>query len=100
MASMLLTDRAKHARTTFADWLAKRGQPEGAVRKFWEPVIISACNCSCDRVSASVALHVLQEGFLANRRSPMIGLSRVPLLELYDPRRRSSRRRAARSSRA
>lgn len=84
MAAMLFTDRKRHAGRTFADWLASRNQPASAIHKLWEPVIISACNLTCHRVSASVALHVFQEGFLANRVSPTIGLSRVPLVELYD----------------
>jgi zeta-carotene desaturase len=59
-------------------------QPESFVRRFWSPVIVSACNMDVDRVSASAALHVFQEGFLANRASARIGVPGVPLVELYE----------------
>lgn len=85
MSAIVFSSRAKHANETFGQWLARVGQPDGAITKFWEPVIVSACNLPCERVSAEVALHVFQEGFLANRKAPTIGLSTVPLLELYDP---------------
>lgn len=85
MAAIGRARRSQWRDRVFADWLAEHGQPEGAVRKFWEPVIVSACNLPVDRVAADVALHVFQEGFLANRRAPRIGVSAVPLIELYDP---------------
>jgi len=85
MGAIVFEHRERCALETFAQWLARKGQPAGAVEKFWQPVIVSACNVTCDRVSAAVALHVFQEGFLANKKAPSVGLSRVPLVELYDP---------------
>lgn len=70
---------------TFEQWLRQSSQPAGTISKFWAPVIISACNLMPDRVSASSALHVIQEGFLATRRSALMGVSSVPLVDLYDP---------------
>ena len=84
MTSMVFANRAHESGRMFGDWLAERSQPAGAIEKFWHPVVVSACNLPVGRVSAEVALHVFQEGFLANRVSPRIGLSRVPLVELYD----------------
>ena len=84
MTAALFTDRARHEGETFASWLARRAPSAGAMRKFWEPLIVSACNLSPERVCAATALHVLQEGFLANRASARMGVSRVPLLRLYD----------------
>lgn len=85
MAALGRTRRAAWADRVFLDWLRSQRQPEGAIRKFWEPVIVSACNLRSDRVSAAVALHVFQEGFLPNREAPRVGVAAVPLVELYDP---------------
>lgn len=69
----------------FIDFLAECRQPAGAVEKFWEPIVVSACNMPCARVGASYAMHVFQDGFLGNRFASAVGLAAVPLVELYDP---------------
>jgi zeta-carotene desaturase len=76
--------RQAYASTTFADWLAKYEQPAGAIMKFWQPVIVSACNETIDRVAASYALQVFQDGFLCHRDAYVMGLPSVPLVQLYD----------------
>jgi zeta-carotene desaturase len=70
---------------TFGEFLNECDQPLEAVRRFWEPVVVSACNLSIDRVCAAYALQVFQDGFLANRRSYVLGVPCVPLSRLYDP---------------
>ncbi len=70
---------------TFSDFLNDCDQPEQAVRRFWEPIIVSACNLGVNRVSAAYALQVFQDGFLGHRWSYTMGLPRVPLARLYDP---------------
>jgi zeta-carotene desaturase len=70
---------------TFAEFLAEQEQPDSIVRDFWNTIIVSACNLHVHRVSAAMAMMVFQEGFLANRWSYTMGLSTVPLIELYDP---------------
>lgn len=84
MHAALKTDRELYADRTFTQWLDDQRQPKGAVEKFWEPVIISACNLESARVCAATALHVFQEGFLSHRAASRIAVSRVPLLRLYD----------------
>ncbi|MCE2651994.1 MAG: hydroxysqualene dehydroxylase HpnE [Planctomycetaceae bacterium] len=84
MGKILLTDRTRWRDATFDRFLFSAGQTDRLIRRFWEPVIVSACNLPCNRVAASSALHVFQEGFLAHKRAAEIGISRVPLLELYD----------------
>lgn len=82
--------RIAHARrdrwqdATFAEFLAKSRQPQSLIDKFWSPVVVSACNLPCERVCAATALHVFQDGFFGNPRAADIGVSRVPLLQLYD----------------
>ena len=70
---------------TFGELLTALEQPERVVRCFWNTVIVSACNIDVDRVAASSALHVIQDGFLANSWSYTMGLAAVPLVDLYDP---------------
>ncbi|MBX3402118.1 MAG: hydroxysqualene dehydroxylase HpnE [Phycisphaeraceae bacterium] len=82
--AILRTDRAAWQSHTFGEFLRGHGQSERVVRRFWEPVVVSACNLAIDRVAASVALHVFQEGFLANREAARIGVPSVPLVELYE----------------
>lgn len=85
MGAAARSDRARHTQQTFAQWLAAHGQREEDIRRFWEPVVVSACNLPVSRVCASTALHVFQEGFLAHRGASAIGVAAVPLVELYDP---------------
>jgi len=92
MFDMLRCDRAEYSGITMGEWLRARNQTQGAIEKFWSPVIVSACNLGVDRVAASVAIHVFQEGFLASRGSARMGVSRVPLLHLYDQAEDSIRR--------
>lgn len=70
---------------TFGEFLRECQQPPELVRAFWNTIIVSACNLDTERVCASHALQVFQEGFLANRWSYVMGLSKAPLAELYAP---------------
>ncbi len=80
---VLAADRSQVRDRTFTTFLQASGQTPRLISRFWEPVVVSACNLPCDKVAASSALHVFQEGFLAHRQSARIGIPRVPLLELY-----------------
>ncbi|MEM8737874.1 MAG: hydroxysqualene dehydroxylase HpnE [Planctomycetota bacterium] len=73
---------------SFAEWLKQQRQPARAVERFWEVTVVSACNQTLDRCAAGYALQVFQEGFLASRSGYEMGLSRVPLAELYGPAER------------
>lgn len=83
-ARIMRVDRREYRTQTFGTFLAACGQSERVIRRFWAPVVVSACNLDVARVSASVALHVFQEGFLAARASADIGVPSVPLLDLYE----------------
>lgn len=72
---------------TFSDFLSSCRQPQRVVRRFWNTIIVSACNADVDRVGATFALQVLQEGFLGNKWSGAMGLPMTPLRALYDPAR-------------
>ena len=76
---------------TFGDWLDARGQREPERARFWDPVVISACNLAPAQTDAPVAIKVFQEGFLASARAASIGVATVPLVRLYDPAERAVR---------
>lgn len=86
--AIMRTDRQGLDDKSFAEWLDEHRQPPGAVKKYWELVVVSACNESLDRVSAKYALQVFQEGFLHHVDAYEMGLAEVPLVELYDPAER------------
>jgi zeta-carotene desaturase len=87
--AIIRADRARHVGETFAQFLTRHGQSKRLVDRFWAPVVVSACNLTCERVSAAAALHVFQDGFFANPRAADIGVSTVPLVELYDQAERA-----------
>lgn len=69
---------------SFAQWLSQQNQPAGAIEKFWSVVVISAINELPDRMAAAYAIQVFQEGFLNHEDAYVMGLSKVPLVALYD----------------
>jgi zeta-carotene desaturase len=77
--------RQSWAGRPFSEFLASTAQTQVACERFWEPVIVSACNGACSDTDASYAMKVFQDGFLQDAWSPVMGLSRVPLARLYDP---------------
>ncbi len=70
---------------TFLQWLQQHRQPPSVIDRFWSVIVTSALNETPARASASYALQVFQEGFLAHERAYEMGLAAVPLVELYDP---------------
>ena len=70
---------------SFGEFLRRNGQSESAIERFWNVVCISACNASVDQTAASYGVMVFQEGFMINPIAHEMGLSSVPLAELYDP---------------
>ncbi len=82
--AILRADRRDHDDKTFAEYLHALDQPDDLIARFWSPIVVSACNCDVSRVSAAAALHVFQDGFLANPRAGIMGVPTVPLVRLYD----------------
>jgi zeta-carotene desaturase len=70
--------------TTFAHWLAAQRQSGGVIEKFWAPIVVGAVNEWPQRMAADMALQVFQEGMLAHEDAYAMGLSHVPLVQLYD----------------
>lgn len=69
---------------TFAEWLARLGQGNEALRGFWRPFFVPALNAPLDRVSAADAGFVLRTAFLSERGAARLGYSTVPLARLAE----------------
>jgi zeta-carotene desaturase len=67
----------------FGEFLDETGQGAEARARFWEPVLVSACNLAASRADASLALKVFRDGFLASRGAAAVGVPSVPLASLY-----------------
>jgi zeta-carotene desaturase len=72
------------ASISMLDWLRKQHQTDGAIRRFWEVILISALDEQLDRVDARYGIDVFWKAFLSTRDGYRIGIPRVPLGELYD----------------
>lgn len=66
-----------------ASWLQRKRQPEGAIRHFWRPVVISALNDTLDRCSMRYAGQVFHETFLRSAEGGRLGIPTLPLSEFY-----------------
>ncbi len=65
------------------DWLRRNGQTQGAIDRFWRLVIASALNADVDEIALSYAAKVIRELFLNSAQAGSMGMSTVPLSELY-----------------
>jgi len=66
-----------------SDWLKAHRQSKGAMHRFWHLVIASALNSELDHISLPYATKVIRELFLNSAYAGSMGMSRVPLSELY-----------------
>ena len=72
-----------NSKETLAAWLARHGQTKGAIERFWRLVITSALNADLDSIAVPYAAKVIRELFLASAEAGRMGMSRVPLSQLY-----------------
>jgi len=85
----LLAMRSEHGKRTdleqisMLDWLQEKAQTQGAIDRFWRPVLVSAINEELDRMAASHGFQVFWLGFLATKDSYQMGVPSVPLGQLY-----------------
>src|SRR5580698_6560927 len=64
-------------------WLRRNGQTQGAIDRFWRLVIASALNADIDVISLPYAAKVIRELFMNSAQAGAMGMSSVPLGELY-----------------
>jgi zeta-carotene desaturase len=68
-----------------ADWLQRHGQTPGAMERFWRLVIASALNADLDEIGVQYAAMVIRGLFMESAGAGAMGMSTVPLSELYEP---------------
>jgi zeta-carotene desaturase len=71
------------SKETLGAWLRRNGQTQGAIDRFWRLVIASALNGDVDVIALPYAAKVIRELFLNSAEAGSMGMSTVPLSELY-----------------
>jgi zeta-carotene desaturase len=66
-----------------AQWLARHGQTPGAINRFWRLVLASALNSDLDQISVNYAAMVIRGLFMNSPEAGSMGMSTVPLSQLY-----------------
>ncbi len=64
-------------------WLVRHKQTSGAVERFWRLVIASALNADLDAIAVPYAAKVIRELFMNSAEAGRMGMSTVPLSQLY-----------------
>jgi zeta-carotene desaturase len=70
---------------SLGDWLRRHKQTRGALDRFWRLVIASALNAEIDEIALPYAAKVIRELFMNSAFAGSMGMSKVPLSELYEP---------------
>jgi zeta-carotene desaturase len=84
-AAMMRPGVMEYSNENLGDWLRRNKQSEGALNRFWRLVIASAMNAEIDTISLPYAAKVIRELFMNSAEAGSMGMSRVPLSELYAP---------------
>jgi squalene-associated FAD-dependent desaturase len=79
----LLKPTPQDSTEDLASWLKRHGQTPGAIERFWRLVLASALNADLDSISVPYAAKVVRELFMNSAQAGRMGLSTVPLSELY-----------------
>jgi zeta-carotene desaturase len=80
---LLLRPVPRDSTETLSDWLQRNGQTSGAIDRFWRLVLASALNADLDCISLPYAVKVIRELFMNSAEAGSMGMSSVPLSDLY-----------------
>jgi zeta-carotene desaturase len=83
MRAMMAPQALIDTRESLSVWLRRHKQTEGAINRFWRLVIASALNAEIDSISVPYAAKVIRELFLNSAQAGSMGMSTIPLTELY-----------------
>jgi squalene-associated FAD-dependent desaturase len=72
-----------HSSESLGAWLRRHKQTEGVLNRFWRLVIASALNADVDNIAVHYAAKVIRELFMNSAQAGSMGMSTVPLSELY-----------------
>jgi zeta-carotene desaturase len=81
--AMMRSDVLRPSTETLGDWLRRHKQTEGAMNRFWRLVIASALNADIENIAVHYAAKVIRELFMNSAEAGGMGMSSVPLSELY-----------------
>lgn len=70
---------------SLGDWLRRHKQTQGAIDRFWRLVVASALNAEIDEIALPYAAKVIRELFMNSAFAGSMGMSTVPLSDLYAP---------------
>jgi len=79
----ILVGTDPHSTQSLAQWLAEHHQTSGAMERFWRLVIASALNADLDQIALPYASKVIRELFLNSAYAGSMGMSTLPMSELY-----------------
>lgn len=68
---------------SLSEWLKRNRQTEGAIERFWRLVIASALNADLGAIAVPYAAKVIRELFMNSAEAGSMGMSAVPLSQLY-----------------
>ena len=74
---------ASESTETLSEWLRRHRQTPGTIERFWRLVIASALNADLDAIAVPYAAKVIRELFMNSAEAGRMGMSSVPLSELY-----------------
>jgi zeta-carotene desaturase len=83
MRTMMEPEALNDTGESLGAWLRRHKQTEGALNRFWRLVIASALNAEIDSIAVPYAVKVIRELFLNSAEAGSMGMSTVPLSELY-----------------
>jgi zeta-carotene desaturase len=83
MRAMMKPEALIDTRESLGDWLRRHKQTDGAINRFWRLVIASAMNAEIDSIAVPYAAKVIRELFMNSAEAGSMGMSTVPLSQLY-----------------
>jgi zeta-carotene desaturase len=84
-SAMMRPEAMRESNESLGAWLRRMKQSEGAMNRFWRLVIASALNAELDTIALPYATKVIRELFMNSAEAGAMGMSRVPLSQLYAP---------------
>jgi squalene-associated FAD-dependent desaturase len=81
--AMMRPGKLDHSNESLGAWLRRHKQTEGAMNRFWRLVIASALNADVEHIAVPYAAKVIRELFMNSAEAGSMGMSSVPLSELY-----------------
>jgi zeta-carotene desaturase len=82
-SAILRLDQKVPSTESLGAWLRRKGQTQGALNRFWRLVIASALNADLDSIALPYAAKVIRELFMNSAEAGSMGMSMVPLSDLY-----------------